>query len=104
MVVSYSAIAEDDCCETEVVHMEDCCEETNHESDCCDDELYHVQIKLDFFNEFDISPIIIPELVIKANWVHEEAPMELAREEYRIHSPPPKSGRDLILNKQYWLI
>ncbi|NRA12972.1 MAG: hypothetical protein HRT57_13545 [Crocinitomicaceae bacterium] len=94
------------CGDKEGLQTDDCCTETEEEEedDCCNDELRHVQLKLDFFDEVDISAVIIPEFTAELFLIYEEIPRDLSKEEVHNNSPPPKSGRDLILKKQNWLI
>lgn len=92
------------CVKSEVLHTNDCCEDVNEDDDCCSDVLHHVQLKLDFFDEVDISIVIIPEYTAELFLVDDEILFELSKEEVHNNSPPPESGKDLILKKQNWLI
>lgn len=92
------------CDKGEELHTNDCCEDVNEDDDCCSDELHHVQLKLDFFDEVDISAVIISEFNAELFLVYDEIPSELSNEEVHNNSPPPESGKDIILKKQNWLI
>ncbi len=93
----------DDCC-SDQLHTESCCEDFDEDDDCCSNELHHIQLKLDFFDEVNISAVIITDFSAESFLVYNEFPCNLANEEVRKNPPPPESGKDLILKKQNWLI
>jgi hypothetical protein len=97
--------AEDEHCgEEEESHTDDCCEDVDEDDDCCSDELHHVQLKLDFFDDVGIAAVIVPEFTAELFFIYNEISFELSNEVVHNNSPPPKSGKDLILKKQNWLI
>jgi len=98
------------CCKPEVKHaghasdeVKSCCD-TEEDSDCCKDEIKHVKFKLDFHSEVSVLPVIIPELEEIMVVAFNEFPVEISSVEYKNNSPPPESGKDIILKKQNWLI
>ncbi|MFZ9028725.1 MAG: HYC_CC_PP family protein [Crocinitomicaceae bacterium] len=80
-----------------------CCS-GHDEKDCCDDEVEHVQIQPDYYNDF-FSPEWIAVIAGKPlSFVLEE---KVISEEINISNypqPPPLSGRQLLTNKQVWII
>ncbi|MBL4862983.1 MAG: hypothetical protein JKY09_08215 [Crocinitomicaceae bacterium] len=102
--VSYFSENEDHCNDHHQEVDTNCCEE-ELDDDCCSDNAYHVQIKLDFFNQM---PQLMPALVpISSLWIfrnQNEFEGEI-RNNFNYDSPPPLiSGRQLLLNKQNWII
>lgn len=103
IAVSYSSASDDHCGDHEVAKTKSCCED-EHESDCCEDEYYHIQLKLDFVNGVDVSPVIIAEISTEPVLIQNELPLDVASVESHNSLPPPKSGKEHILEKQNWLI
>ena len=105
-------VHESTCCDVEVTHEDEHCEEeldaccggSDEDHGCCQDEVKHVKLKLDFFDKYEIYPVIIAEFSSQLFYVFEEVPADITVAEYNNNSPPDRNGRDIILQKQYWLI
>ncbi len=88
-------------CKEEV--QSSCCS-GHDEKDCCDDEVEHVQIQPDYYNNF-FSPEWMAIVTPKS--VSFEFKEEVISEGINVASypqPPPLSGRQLLTNKQVWII
>jgi hypothetical protein len=98
------------CCDEEIEENHDheleltCCEGTDDDHGCCQDQISHIQLKLDYFSKYAVHPVLIPEFTTHLFFVFEEVPTDITVAEYNNNSPPPDSGRDILLRKQNWLI
>ena len=105
VLVSYFVNASDSHCEDHDKDLPPCCEKEKKDKDCCNDEVEYFKIKLDFSNSNDdytgVNSIDSPALsqIFDVEFT--------TLEEYyssRYVNPPPISGREILLNKQVWII
>lgn len=71
--------------------------------DCCNEEVKHLKISLDFFNTPLNSIALIPDPVK----IHFDNITQIEISDYLIAdyiNPPPKSGREILTNKQVYNI
>lgn len=100
MTVTLFVEAEHHCKE---VVQKSCCS-GHDEKDCCDDEVQRVQIQPDYFNDF-FAPEFV--LVSHINTVVPVIAEVCFSEEISVSNypqPPPLTGRQILTNKQVWII
>jgi hypothetical protein len=101
--VSYFVASVDDCDDHHELEKKSCCDE-EPEDDCCTTEQDHLQLKLDYFHAFHISPVVVPSSDwFGLNFIEIDLPT-VRNELVRQNLPPPDSGREILIRKQYWLI
>lgn len=84
---------------------QDSCCSGHDEKDCCDDEVECVQIQPEYFNDFFSPEFSL--VTLRTAQVYPILAGEYSKEENVVQNyakPPPKTGREILTNKQVWII
>lgn len=85
------------------VHESACCDEEDVGS-CCTTTATHLQVKLDFFHKILVHPILVAQTNVMPVWHVSEPLVEEDFTSFSGSDPPPKQGRQLLVEIQQWLI
>ena len=101
--VSVSLFVEGDHHCKDIHEKKSCCSQEK-EDDCCDDEVDHFQLTLDYFHDIS-SPDFVIAAIQDIKIVHILEPLVSDNPQVQEYpQPPPLSGRDLLNQKQVWII
>ena len=85
--------------------LQNSCCSGHDEKDCCDDEVQRVQILPDYYNDFFTPEFnLLPIAVVIIRPVIDEPLTSEKNIISNFAKPPPKSGRQILLRKQVWVI
>ncbi len=107
---SYFVKTADDHCESkhqEAKHVKTCCsvEKEQQEKDCCNDQTEFYKIDLDFYNDPSIE---IPTCVSVENTFSFEFVLHESQEDYYtkkyVNPPPKRTGKDILIQHQVFII
>ncbi len=82
---------------------EDICDE-HAEGNCCTTTSNHFQIKVDFASKISIQPVLIASVAVQPVWADQVPYVEQVIRRASGTDPPPKSGAEICIEIQQWLI
>lgn len=107
--ISFFVKSDHDCHEKEVVKKESCCkhgDEQKKDDDCCTDETKVIHLDSDYSYSSDDSETT-QLYIASVAWLNTFGVKKLNEKSSKgieIQRPPPKSGRDILILKQVFII